>query len=66
MKTLYLIYSGTSADGRGNAPLVKRTEDKKIAKKYYDKISKNPYNCGKVIRIKGNTETYMMSSDWED
>ena len=52
--TLFLLYSGTSEDGRGSANYAGRTTDKAKAKKHYEKCIKNPYSTGYVVILQGD------------
>jgi len=58
--TLFLLYSGTSEDGRGSANYSGRTTDKAKAKKHYDKCSSNPYSTGYVLIIPSGEH----ANDW--
>lgn len=45
----YLLFDGSSPDGRGEPDYVGRTSHKESAKKHYKKVSKSPYSTGKVM-----------------
>lgn len=45
---IYLLYDGTSEDGRGNGKFYKSTKDKKEALKHYKAVKKDPYSIGSV------------------
>lgn len=47
----YLLFDGTSPDGRGEPKYVGRTSHKRLAKKHFDSVdrNKNPYSTGKVM-----------------
>lgn len=49
MTTVYLLFDGTSTDGRGEPSYVGKTTHPKEAKKHFDKCSKSPYSIGKVM-----------------
>jgi len=44
----YLMYDGSSPDGRGGAKYIGRTESLDTAKAFYDVNSSNPYWTGYV------------------
>lgn len=48
MKTWYLLYDGSSPDGRGGGRYVGRTTDKTVARNHYKECSKDPYCTGWV------------------
>ena len=50
-ETLYLLFDGTSEDGRGDGTYCGRTTDKSVARKHYDECKSNPYSVGKVIVV---------------
>lgn len=45
----YLLFDGSSPDGRGEPKYVGRTTHKALAKKHFKKIDSNPYSTGKVL-----------------
>jgi len=47
-ETWYLLFGGSSPDGRGEGDYVGRTTDKKVAFKHFNRISKDPYSTGCV------------------
>lgn len=49
METEYLLFFGTSEDGRGNPDYVGRTTDKKQAYKHFKLCENNPYSNNKVM-----------------
>lgn len=62
MKTWYLLYDGSSADGRGTPRYIGRTLDKVVAERHYKKCENDPYCTGKVIIITDIAE--MQASYW--
>ena len=46
--TWYLLYEGSSPDGRGFPVYIGRTRSKLIAKKHYTDTAKDPYSNGCV------------------
>lgn len=51
----YLLFDGSSDDGRGEGQYIGRTTDKNVAMKHYSKCKSNPYSTGKVIKITSNS-----------
>jgi hypothetical protein len=49
MSVWYLLYDGSSEDGRGQSDYVGRTTHKEIARKHHKKVRSNPYSTGKVM-----------------
>lgn len=49
MSVVYLMFDGSSVDGRGQPNYTGKTTSKTIAKKHYNKCKKNPYSTGKVM-----------------
>jgi len=47
-ETWYLLYDGSSADGRGQGTYAGRTTDKKKAVSYFKKCKADPYSTGGV------------------
>ena len=45
----YVLYGGTSVDGRGPGLYVGRTTDEKVALEHYHKCRKDPYSTGYVL-----------------
>ena len=65
--TLYVLYDGSSCDGRGNPYYIGRTKDKKVAKAHFNKCKKNPYSIGEVRIMTDTTfHTAMSVEDLED
>lgn len=52
----YLLYSGSSADGRGHPSYVGRTIHESIAMEHW-KTCTSPYSNGKVVIVDDNKET---------
>ena len=59
--TWYLLFDGSSPDGRGNPNYIGRTTDKKKAVAHYKKC-KSPYSTGKVIIVTDDRHTQMDQS----
>lgn len=55
--TWYLLFEGTSVDGRGQASYKCRTDVLAIAEAHKRRISKNPYNTGYVVVVTDTTYT---------
>lgn len=51
----FLMYDGSSPDGRGSAKYVGRTEDWEIARAFYDVNENNPYWTGYVEIVTDKT-----------
>jgi hypothetical protein len=49
MSLWYLLFDGSSTDGRGEPKYTGRTTHKELAKKHFKKVDKNPYSTGKVM-----------------
>lgn len=49
MMTWYLLFDGSSPDGRGELDYKGRTTHKNVAKKHFEKVEGNPYSTGKVM-----------------
>lgn len=62
MKTWYLLYDGSSADGRGTPRYIGRTLDIGVAMDHYEKCESSPYCTGKVIII---TDTKEEMASWK-
>jgi hypothetical protein len=45
----YLLFGGTSSDGRGEPRYIGRTSHKAVAKEHFEGINSNPYSTGKVM-----------------
>lgn len=45
----YLLFDGSSEDGRGEPTYVGRTKHQALAYKHFKKVSKSPYSTGKVM-----------------
>jgi hypothetical protein len=66
-ETWYLLFAGTTADGRGDANYTGRTTDKSIAKKHWDECKSNPYSVGKVIVVTDTKhKRIIFDYDWEN
>lgn len=48
MKTIYLLFDGSSEDGRGTPSFIEATEDRIKALSHYQKVTDNPYSTGYV------------------
>ena len=65
--TVYVLYGGSSCDGRGTPYYIGRTKDKKVAKAHFNKCKKNPYSFGGVRMMTDKTfHTVMSIEDLED
>lgn len=65
VKPWYLLYYGSSVDGRGFPSYVGRTELKSVARDHYTKCSQNPYCTGFVdIVTDDKVERASQSTDW--
>ena len=66
METWYLLFDGSSADGRGQGRYIGRTTDKEAARKHYMKCAKDPYSTGRVdIVTDTKIERAWSGTDWE-
>lgn len=64
--TWFLLFEGSSVDGRGSPKYVGRTIDKHAARTHYINVKNNPYSIGKVEIITDNSRTVATSStNWE-
>ena len=64
--TWFLLFDGSSVDGRGFPRYIGRTIDKYAARLHYDNVKNNPYSIGKVEIITDNSHTVATSkTDWE-
>ena len=51
MDAWYLLYDGSSPDGRGAGNYIGRTTDKKVAKAHFKKCAEDPYSTGGVTIV---------------
>lgn len=51
MSVWYLMFQGSSPDGRGDCDYCGRTTSKKMAHQHFMNISRNPYSTGKVLIV---------------
>lgn len=66
-QTWYLLFGGSSVDGRGTGEYVGRTTDKKAAQKHWQKCKKNPCSVGGVVIVTDTKRTYVVfPKDWEN
>lgn len=49
--TWFLLYGGSSVDGRGPGIYKGRTADESVAREHHSEISKDPYSTGYVLRV---------------
>lgn len=49
MALWYLLFDGSSPDGRGEPKYVGRTTSKALAQKHFKEVESNPYSTGKVM-----------------
>jgi len=47
----YLLFEGSSPDGRGDPNYKGRTKSATKAKEHFDKCANNPYSTGKVVIV---------------
>lgn len=47
--TWFLLYGGTSVDGRGPGTYQGRTTDAALARRHYEQCRRDPYSCGYVM-----------------
>ena len=59
----YILYGGSSVDGRGPGKYVGRTIDVFVAARHYIKISKSPYSTGYVEVITDDEHVQYSSID---
>lgn len=60
----FLLYDGSSPDGRGHPEFVGRTTDPKEAKAHWEKCQ-NPYSTGKVVIVTDEKqEQASVRTDW--
>ena len=45
----FLLFDGSSEDGRGEPKYCGRTSHKEVAKKHFQKVDSSPYSTGKVM-----------------
>ena len=65
METWFLLYGGSSVDGRGAGEYVGRTTDKQAAIAHHQKCENNPYSAGYVLIIKDDSaERAWGQTDW--
>ncbi len=71
--TWFLLYGGTSEDGRGPGVYIGRTTDKTIAFEHCKNQEENPYATGCVVAFTDTRQIYMStkypryhSPSWED
>lgn len=63
MSDWYLLFDGSSPDGRGYPKFVGRTTNKAEAKKHHEKVSRDPYSTGMVMIANDNSYT-RADDDW--
>jgi hypothetical protein len=64
---LFLLYDGTSVDGRGSGTYCGCTTNKVVAKRHWDKCKKNPYSTGRVLALTATEQQYIYSEKcWEN
>lgn len=65
-ETWFLLFDGSSPDGRGFPEYVGRTTDAKAAKKHFTKCHKNPYSTGSVFIVTDHTNVSANpDTDWD-
>jgi hypothetical protein len=66
METWFLLFDGTSPDGRGQPHFVGRTTDKDRACRHYNRCKKDPYSTGDVrIATDGGYSIASSDTNWE-
>ena len=64
--TWYLLYTGTSTDGRGPGVYVGRTTSKLTAYHHYQTERANPYSTGGVQIVTDTSNTFAHAfTDWD-
>lgn len=59
----YLLYDGSSVDGRGDPTYKGRTKSKKKAIKHFKEVKSSPYSCGRVVIVNDDKE---IVASWEE
>lgn len=62
-QTWFILYGGTSVDGRGHEAFVERTTNSKVAKRHLKRNEKNPYFVGSVDVITDEAKRKVFSVD---
>lgn len=64
-KLWFLLYGGSSADGRGPGRYEGRTDDPEVARAHHEKIRANPYTTG-YVQIIDDTDAWCLFPfyDW--
>ena len=66
MNTWFLLFDGSSPDGRGFSHYVGRTQDKKVARQHFDRCESSPYCTGGVrFATDSNYGVIDAVTDWE-
>lgn len=66
MKTWFLLFDGSSPDGRGQPAFVGRTTNKAKARKHYEACRKDPYSTGNVrIATNHNYSIASAETNWD-
>lgn len=65
MTPWFILYDGTSPDGRGVARYAGRTTDPSIARKHFEKTQSDPHSVGYVLVVT-DTSSYRANgfTDW--
>lgn len=66
MKNWFLLFGGSSPDGRGEPKFIERTTNKRKAKSHYKKCEKDPYSTGQVMIVTdGELEIANCDTSWD-
>jgi hypothetical protein len=66
MPTWFLLYGGTSVDGRGPGQYQGRTTDRAVARRHWDQTRKAPYSVGYVQAVTDSTTRRInVPADWD-
>lgn len=60
-ETWYLLFGGSSADGRGPGEYQGRTTDREIALRHFKECKNNPYSVGYVLVVTDDRCNHMQS-----
>ena len=59
MEEWFLLYDGSSVDGRGSPDYFGRTKDRKLAMEWLKERETNPYSIARVMIITDTEERYI-------
>lgn len=63
MEIWYLLYNGTSCDGRGDGEYCGRTMEKYVAIAHLAEVLRSPYNVGRVVAVFPDRLEYFSTAD---